>query len=265
MMEGLLANKAAIITGAGAGVGRAATLLFTRHGAKVLALDINQADVDESAELARAEGGIAIARTVDVRDAVAIDAAVALAVAEFGRLDIMYNNAGVATKMLSTDGGSSSFMDGSFAELMRMMEINAGGVANGCRSAIRQFRVQGGGGVIVNTSSLAGIVAFGGPDYGATKGAVSTLTRALAMEVAKEQIRVNAVCPAAMPTKFGHGAAAWSDRAKEIVANLHPLGGVIDPMDCANGALFLASDLSSNVTGVNLPVDGGLHAGVRMH
>ncbi len=263
-MDGLLKGKVAIITGAGAGVGRAATLLFTRHGAKVLALDINEADAEESAKLAREEGGTAIARFIDVRDAAAIDAAVEVAVAEFGRLDIMYNNAGVATKVLRTDGGPSSFLDGSFEELMRMMEINAGGVANGCRSAVKQFRKQGGGGVIVNTSSLAGIIAFGGPDYGASKGAVSTITRALAMEVAKEKIRVNAVCPAAMPTKFGHGAAAWTDRAKEIVANLHPLGGVIDPMDCANGALFLASDLSSNITGVNLPVDGGLAAGVRV-
>lgn len=263
-MDGLLASKVAVITGAGAGVGRAATLLFTRHGARVLALDINEAEAEESAQLARDEGGTAIARRIDVRDAAALDDAVALAVAEYGRLDIMYNNAGVATKVLGSGGGPSSFLDGTFEELMRMMEINAGGVANGCRSAIRQFRRQGGGGVIVNTSSLAGITAYGGPDYGSTKGAVTTLTRALAMEVAKEKIRVNAVCPAAMPTKFGHGSATWTDDVRAMVAKQHPLGEVIDAMDCANGALFLASDLASAITGVNLPVDGGLHAGVRM-
>ena len=264
-MQGLLVDKVAIITGAGAGVGRAATLLFARHGAKVLALDINEADAEESARLARDEGGAAIAARVDVRDVAGMEEAVATAVREFGRLDIMYNNAGVATKLLTAKGGGSGFLDSSYEELMRMMEINAGGMANGCRAAIRQFKQQGGGGVIVNTSSLAGIIAFGGTDYGATKAAGSAMTRSLALEFAKDRIRVNAVCPAAMPTKFGVGADAWSDRAKEMVANLHPLGDVIDPMDCANGALFLASDLSSNITGVNLPVDGGLHAGVRMH
>lgn len=262
-MEILLKDKVAIITGAGAGVGRAACLLFAGEGARIVAADIDKGAAEKvAAEVADAEGE-AIAIRCDVSKPEDVEAAVQAAVETFGRLDIMYNNAGVATTQVG-DGEASSFADGSFDELMRMMAINAGGVANGCRAALKQFRKQGGGGVIVNTSSLAGIVAFGGPDYSASKGAVSILTRSLAMQVAKEGIRVNAVCPAAMPTNFGVGAAAWSDKAREFVAQLHPLGRVVEPEECAKAALFLASDMASNITGVNLPVDGGLAAGVKM-
>ena len=261
-MKALLEGKTAIVTGAGAGVGRAACRLFADEGAKIVALDIDEAAAQAVADEITAKGGDAVARRCDVADAEEVEAAVAAAAERFGRLDIIYNNAGVATKA-PADGKASDFMDGSFDELMRIMAINAGGVANGCRAALRQFRKQGGGGVIVNTSSVAGLIAFGGPDYGSTKGAVSILTRSLAMQVAGENIRVNAVCPAVMPTNFGVGEAAWSDKAREFAAGLHPLGKLIEPEDCAKAALFLASDLSSNITGVNLPVDGGLSTGVR--
>jgi NAD(P)-dependent dehydrogenase (short-subunit alcohol dehydrogenase family) len=262
-MDGLLQGKVVVITGAGAGVGRAATILFAKHGAKVLAVDVALEAAEESAKLARDEGGIAIAQHCDVTNYVAVSAAVETAVREFGRIDVMYNNAGVATK-LPEGGGVSSFLDGSYEELMRIMGINAGGVANGCRAAMIQFRKQGRGGVIVNTSSIAGLIAYGGADYSATKGAVSILTRSLAMEAAKDGIRVNAVCPCAMPTNFGFGVAAWTDKAREMASGMQPLGELVDPLDCANAALFLASDLASNITGVNLPVDGGIAAGVRM-
>lgn len=262
-MHYLLKDKSVVITGAGAGVGRAATLLFGREGAKIIVADIDLHSAEETVRLATDKGIEAAAIHCDVTKPEDVGAAIALAVSKFGRLDIMYNNAGVATKS-SADGQASSFMDGSYEELMRIMAINAGGVANGCRAAIAQFREQGGGGVIVNTSSLAGITAFGGPDYGATKGAVSILTRGLAMQIAEEGIRVNAVCPAAMPTNFGVGVDAWSEKAREFAAKLHPLGKLIEAEDCANAALFLASDMAANVTGVNLPVDGGLGAGVKM-
>ncbi|AIT80551.1 SDR family NAD(P)-dependent oxidoreductase [Novosphingobium pentaromativorans] len=262
-MQDLLKDKCVVITGAGAGVGRAATMLFGAEGARIVVADIDVKGAEDTVAMAKDKGIEAVAIACDVTKHEDVEAAIALAVSEFGRLDVMYNNAGVATKA-NADGQASSFMDGSFDELMRIMAINAGGVANGCRAAIAQFRKQGGGGVIVNTSSLAGITAFGGPDYGATKGAVSILTRSLAMQVAGEGIRVNAVCPAAMPTNFGVGADAWSDKAREFAAKLHPLGKLIEADDCANAALFLASDMAANVTGVNLPVDGGLAAGVKM-
>ena len=155
--------------------------------------------------------------------------------------------------------GASGTADG---PLDRLVSVNIGGVVNGCRSAIRQFQQQGGGGVIVNTASVAGLIGWGSVVYGATKGAITTLTRALALEMAPLGIRVNSVCPGGMMTKFGIGARGpIPETVQEYTAKLHPLGRVIDPMDCANGALFLASDLASNITGVNLPVDGGLSAG----
>ena len=177
----------------------------------------------------------------------------------------MYNNAGISTKLKPT-GGSSSFMDTTHEELMRLTEINVGGVVNGSRAAIRVFQRQGGGGVIVNTASIAGLIGYGGPIYSSTKGAVTTLTRSLALQYAGEGIRVNAVCPSAMMTNFATAAGAGELRPEivEWSARMHPTGRNTDPMDCAKGALFLASDLASQITGVNLPVDGGISAGIKL-
>jgi NAD(P)-dependent dehydrogenase (short-subunit alcohol dehydrogenase family) len=160
-------------------------------------------------------------------------------------------------------GPDSSFVDSEQADFDRLYGVNVGGVVNGCRAAIRQFEAQGGGGVIVNTASVAGLIGYGGVIYGSSKGAVTLLTRTLALEVAPQGIRVNSVCPAGMPTNFIPGMAT-SDLARQSMAATHPLGRPIEPEECANAALFLASDLSSNITGVNLPVDGGLSAGVPM-
>jgi NAD(P)-dependent dehydrogenase (short-subunit alcohol dehydrogenase family) len=260
-MDGLLSGKVVVITGAGSGVGHAATLLFTRHGAKVLALDIDEAAAQASAAEAAQEGGTAFGARCDVADPADVEATVSEAVARYGRLDVIYNNAGITT--LPPPGKNSvSFLEGTPEQMDRLVSVNIGGVVNGCRSAIRQFQKQGGGGVIVNTASVAGLIGWGSVIYGATKGAITTLTRALALEMAPIGIRVNSVCPGGMMTKFGVGARGpISESIKEYTAKLHPLGRVIDPMDCANGALYLASDLASNVTGVNLPVDGGLSAG----
>jgi len=137
-------------------------------------------------------------------------------------------------------------------------------VMYGCKAAIRQFDAQGGGGIIVNTASVAGLIGYGGVVYGATKGAVTNLTRTLAIEVAAQGIRVNSVCPAGMPTNFAGKGFAESEQVVRAMGQAHPLGLAIDPRDCANAALFLASDLSSNITGVNLPVDGGLSAGIPL-
>jgi len=254
-VKGLLHDKVAVITGAGSGVGRAASLLFADHGAMVVAADIDLAAVEDTVAEIKASGGEARAVRCDVTDAAAMDAVVRTAVEAFGRLDVMYNNAGVTTK------AGQGFMETPERDLQFLTSVNVGGVVHGCQSAIRQFEAQGGGGAIVITASVAGLIGFGGVIYGASKGAVTSLTRGLALEVAGKGIRVNAVCPAGMPTNFGGGAMKASEAAREHTARLHPLGRVIEPEECAAAALFLASDLASNITGVNLPVDGGLSAG----
>lgn len=262
-MDGLLEGRVAIITGAGSGVGRAASLLFARHGARIVSADVDSAAVEATVAEVQAQGGAAIARTCNVADATAVDALVQAAVEAFGRLDIMYNNAGI-TIQNAPGQGSRRFIDAAQTDIDRLFTVNVGGVINGCKAAIRQFEKQGGGGVIVNTASVAGLIGYGSVIYGATKGAVTNLTRTLALEVAGQGIRVNSVCPAGMPTKFIGMDLSKSPAALASMGAAHPLGRVIDPLDCANGALFLASDLAANITGVNLPVDGGLSAGVPM-
>ncbi len=254
-MKGLLENKVTIITGAGSGVGRAACLLFAEHGAKVVAADIDSQSVNDTAEAVKAKGGEALAVVCDVTDKESVDGLIKQAVEQFGRLDVMYNNAGITTRPGQT------FMDATDQDMERLTAVNINGVIHGCQSAIRQFDGQNSGGAIVTTASVAGIIGFGGVLYGSSKGAITTLTRTLALEVANKGIRVNAVCPGAMPTNFGGGALKNNEAARQHTGALHPLGRVIEPEECAAAALFLASDLASNITGVNLPVDGGLAAG----
>jgi NAD(P)-dependent dehydrogenase (short-subunit alcohol dehydrogenase family) len=262
-MQGLLEGKAVVITGAGSGVGRAACQIFTRHGAKVVAGDVNEAAVQETVDMVKSEGGTALARTCDVGDATAVDELVAAAVEAFGRLDIMYNNAGI-TNQPKPGQIQRLFIDIDQEEIDKLYRVNVQGVINGCKAAIRQFEAQGNGGVIVNTASVAGLIGYGSVAYGSTKGSITTQTRTLAMELAPEGIRVNSVCPAGMPTNFITGGLQKSEAARASMGAAHPLGRPIEPEECANAALFLASDLASNITGVNLPVDGGLSAGVPM-
>lgn len=265
-MQGMLEGKVAVITGAGSGVGRAAVKLWTQQGAKVIAADIDLASAEESVRLAGAPQGQAKAATCNVADAEAVDAAVALAVETFGRLDVIYNNAGITVSSLPDGKGLRPLTSLPPEERDRVMAVNVNGVIHGCQSAIRQFEKQGTGGAIVNTASVAGLFGYGGVLYGSTKGAVVALTRTLAIEVADRGIRVNSVCPAGMLTNYGDLSPdhPMKDRILEGMGKSHPLGKAIDPADTAGAAMFLASELASNITGVNLPVDGGLTAGRKV-
>jgi NAD(P)-dependent dehydrogenase (short-subunit alcohol dehydrogenase family) len=257
----LLEGKSCVITGAGSGVGRASALIFAREGAKVVAADVMQDWADETVQLVKEQGGTAVAAGCDVTREAQVEAAVATAVSTFGRLDVMFNNAGV-----STPPGAGPFETYDDDKWDRLMSINLRGVFYGMKHAILRFKQQGEGGAIVNTGSAAGLVGWGGTVYGTTKGGVIQMTRTVAMEVAPFDIRINAICPASMPTtNFGvHDPdKAFQEKPEQALAmsgQFHPLGRFITPEDCGEAAAFLASDRARNITGVMLPVDGGYTA-----
>ena len=256
-----LADRSVVITGAGSGVGRASARLFAEEGARVVVADVQDDWAAETVRLVTETGGIAVAVHCDVTSESDIEGAVATAVSRFGRLDIMFNNAGV-TGMKP----GQSFEDHTVADFERLTNINFKGVFLGCKHAVKQFKEQGTGGVIVNTGSIAGMVGFGSVVYGSTKGAVNQITKGVAIECAPFDIRCNAICPGTMPlTNFimanpDKPFEAPPEDYIEYASTFQPHGRIITAEDCAAAALFLACDDSRNITGVLLPVDGGYTA-----
>jgi len=254
----LLTNKVVVITGAGSGVGRASARRFGEEGAAVVCADIDLDSVKETVAELEEAGSQAVAERCDVSEDADVAAAVASAVGHFGRLDVMFNNVGIPTPRLGM-----SFEEHTLEDFERLAAVNFRGVFLGCKHAVVRFKEQGDGGVILNTGSVAGLVGWGGTVYGATKGAVHQLTRAVAVEVAPFGIRVNAICPAGMPyTGFmAAGGMTVSGADLDAVAahtgSMHPLGRPITAEDCAEAAVYLCSDGAANVTGVLLPIDGG--------
>jgi NAD(P)-dependent dehydrogenase (short-subunit alcohol dehydrogenase family) len=257
-MSGQLEGKRTIITGAGSGVGRASALRFAEEGAKVLCADLDAGRAKETVELVESAGGTAVAFSADVSKEDDVVAMIATAVDAFGALDVLYNNVGIPTPRLGM-----KFEEHTVDDFRKLVDVNLGGVFLGCKHAVLQFKLQGTPGAILNTGSVAGLVGWGGTVYGATKGGVHLLTKAVAIEAAPFDIRVNAICPAGMPyTGFlSAGGLELDDAAKakvgETVGAGHPLGRPITAEDCAEAAVFLCSDRAANITGILLPVDGG--------
>jgi NAD(P)-dependent dehydrogenase (short-subunit alcohol dehydrogenase family) len=253
-----LKDKVAVITGAGSGVGRASARRFAEEGATVVCVDIDLDRAKETVAELEAAGRTAVAERCDVAVDADVAGVIASSVHRFGRLDIMFNNVGIPTPRLGM-----IFEDHSVDDFDRLTSVNFRGVFLGCKHAVLRFKQQGGGGVILNTGSVAGLVGWGGTVYGATKGAVHQLTKAIAVEVAPFGIRINAICPAGMPyTGFmAAGGMEVSGEDLDAVAahtgSMHPLGRPITAEDCAEAAVYLCSDAAANVTGVLLPIDGG--------
>jgi NAD(P)-dependent dehydrogenase (short-subunit alcohol dehydrogenase family) len=254
---GRLDGKVALITGAGSGIGREASLLFAREGASVVAVDVNgDAAAETVALVASGAAGdpAALAVAADVALAADCEAMVAAAEATFGRLDVLFNNAGV---MLSSDDDALATDEATWDTTM---DVNAKGVFLGCKYGIPALR-RAGGGSIINTASFVAKVgaATSQVAYTASKGAVLALTRELAVIHAREGIRVNALCPGPLRTellmKFLDTEAKRQRRLVHI-----PMGRFGEAAEIARAALFLASDDASYMTGSEMLVDGGLTA-----
>lgn len=249
-----LEKKVAIITGAGSGIGREAALIFAREGASVVIGDVNEAAGRETADRIQATGGRATFHRTDVSSAAEVDALVNAAEERFGRLDVMFNNAGIFP---DDDGSVTNTSEETWDLVMR---VNLKGVFLGCKYAIPAMQ-RAGGGSIVNVASFVALVGAATPQiaYTASKGGVLSMTREIAVEFARQNIRANALCPGPVDTPLLQ--SILSDPAKRQRRMVHiPAGRPALAVEIANAALFLASDESSYVNGATFTVDGGLTA-----
>ncbi len=252
-MQTSFQNKVVLITGATSGIGKVSALAFAKAGAKVVVSGRREAEGQAVVSEIKAAGGEATFVKADVAVEADVEALVAKTVATYGRLDVAFNNAGVEL--------TGAIVDATEADYRRVFDINVWGVITSMKHEIPVMLKQGAG-VIINTSSAAGHVGMAGASvYVASKHAVEGLTKAAALEYAKQGIRINAVAPAAietdMVTRFTGGG---SEEALNYMHSLHPVGRMGRSEEIANPVLFLASDAASFITGASLNVDGGFLA-----
>jgi len=247
-----LANKTVLITGAGSGMGREAARIFAREGAQVVALDVVEPALNETVDLAAAAGGSIVGVAGNVTAAADVRRAVEQAVSTFGRLNVLYNNAGI----FPDDDGSVVDLEESVYE--RTLAVNVKGVYLCCKYGVPEL-IKAGGGSIINIASFVALLGCTVPQdaYTASKGAVLSLTRSLAVQYGRFNIRANAICPGPIETpmlrEFLREPAERNKRLNRI-----PLGRFGRAEDVVYAALYLASDESSWTTGTTFVVDGGI-------
>lgn len=249
-----LADKVAIVTGAGSGIGRAIAETFAAHGARVAVLDYDESAGAETAALIQAAGGVAAFERCDVSSQDSVRAAVRDTLGRHGRIDILVNNAGVAH--IGTAASTSE------ADFDRVFGVNVKGVYN-CLHVVIPHLLEAGGGVILNLSSVAAVTGL--PDrfaYSASKGAVHTMTFSVATDYIDRNIRCNCLCPARVHTPFVDGYLARNYPGQEAamfekLSKAQPIGRMASPSEIAELALYLCSDAASFITGTAWPIDGG--------
>jgi meso-butanediol dehydrogenase / (S,S)-butanediol dehydrogenase / diacetyl reductase len=253
--SGDLAGKSALITGAGSGIGRAMAVLFAQEGANIFAADLDEGSARETADMVEQAGGQATWCRVDVSRGDDVQGMVGQVLKRFGRVDILCNNAGV--------GSTQTVVDTPDEVWDQVMAVNARGAFLGCKHTIPHM-IAAGGGAIVNTASVAGIVGLRNrAAYCAAKGAIVSLTRAVAIDHVSQNIRCNCVCPGTVDSPWVQRLLnSASDPAAERAALVarQPMGRLGLPEEVAHAALYLVSDHAAFVTGTALVIDGGLTA-----
>ena len=249
-----LKDKVALITGASSGIGRETALLFAREGARVVAADVNDEEGRETVALIEKEGGAAAYVHADVSKAADCKAMVAFAETTYGKLHILFNNAGI----MHNDDGDADSTEEAIWDLT--MNINVKGVFFGCKYGIPAIR-RAGGGSVINTASFVAILGAATPQiaYTASKGAVLSMSRELAIIHARENIRVNALCPGPLRTELLMKFLNTEEKKQRRLVHI-PMGRFGEAREMASAALYLASDESSYVTGTEFMVDGGITA-----
>ena len=256
-----LAGKVAIVTGGGSGIGRATAELFVAEGAKVVIADV---DTARGEELAASLGENAIFQKTDVSKREEVQALVDLAISRFGGLHVMFNNAGIGGKMYA------NFLDDPLEDYEQVLGVNLMGVVYGTQFAARHMAAHGGG-AIINTASIAGLLpGYTLMQYRSSKSAVIGFSKAVSIDLAVHGIRVNVLAPGSIKTPmtdFGEPGMTAEDIARiraetdKVFLSYQPLKRQGRPEDAAQAVLFLASDRAAQVTGIVMPVDGGITAG----
>jgi NAD(P)-dependent dehydrogenase (short-subunit alcohol dehydrogenase family) len=248
-----LAEKVAIITGAGSGMGRVAAQIFAAEGAKVVVAEFDAAAGSETVDLVKASGGEASFVRADVSSETDAKAMVAHTVDRFGRLDVLYNNAGVMPEQ------DHSVIDTDVPTWDRVMAINVRGVFLACKYAVPRMVEQGSGSVI-NISSFVALIGCSVPQdaYTASKGAVLSMTRSLAVQFGPQGVRSNAICPGPVETPMLMEWLLKDEAAREVRLARNPTGRFGKPEEIVNVAVYLASDESRWTNGAHFVIDGGI-------
>ncbi|MEL6601863.1 MAG: glucose 1-dehydrogenase [Cyanobacteria bacterium J06614_10] len=254
-MAGRLQDKACVVTGAGSGIGKASAERLAEEGAKVLCVDIDAESVSSTAKGIQSSGGVADAFTADISDPAKAGGFVQGCVERYGRIDVLVNNAGVNLPCV--------FHEATDELIDRTLNVNVRGTMYASRAAIPHMLKQGKG-AIVNISSVNGLVSEPYLTvYSASKGAIVMLTRGIALDYAKQNIRCNCICPGWVDTPINYAHAEMLggiDKVYESIDSVQPIGRPGEPREIANLVLFLASDESSLMTGSVVTADGGMTA-----
>ena len=247
-----LANKVALITGAGSGIGRASSLLFAKEGAKVVAVDLKKETADETVSMIGAAGGTSVSFSADVSKSKDVEGMIAFAEKSYGALHVIFNNAGI----FHPKDDSVTNTDEEIWDMVINVDLKS--VFLGCKYAIPAL-LRAGGGSIINTASFVALMGAAAPQiaYTAAKGGVLSMTREIAVEFARQNIRANSLCPGPVETPLLAQLLADPKRRERRLVHI-PMGRFARAEEMANAALFLASDESSFITASAFVVDGGI-------